>query len=134
MKHSLIVFILCLGSAVFSNELAWVDEQVEAIKPPRSGVSDKLLSATQDPFVLLQKVDKEQSKTLLSAGSKTTSSTSKVKPKKRALKLWLVVNDSAKINNKWYKKGDMVSGYKIKRLDSKSVFLKKHTKLKFNKK
>ena len=55
MKKSLTLFILTFYIQLFANELSWVDDQVEAIKPPRSGASSQLLRAAENPFIFLKK-------------------------------------------------------------------------------
>lgn len=128
MKISLMVLTIFLGSAAFSSELAWVDEQVEAIKPPRSGVSEKVLSITQDPFVFLQEISEVEKKKLISNGTTPHASTSKAKPKKRTLTLWLILNKTAKIDDHWHKEGDKLAGYKVEIIGTKSVLLTKNNK------
>lgn len=131
MKKSLISFSLFFATLLWSNELTWVDEQVEAIKPPRSGISNQLLASTQNPFIFLKKDEKKEKKSntpskLLSPVSTSKATTSK--PKTRALTLWLVVNKSAKINDTWYKEGDKLAGYKVEKINTKSVLLTKKNK------
>jgi len=51
MKNLYSLLILLIAAQLFSNELTWVDEQVEAIKPARIGVSQKEISKIKDPFI-----------------------------------------------------------------------------------
>ncbi len=57
MKNLYSLLILLIATQLFSNELTWVDEQVEAIKPARIGVSQKEISKIKDPFIFLHKND-----------------------------------------------------------------------------
>jgi len=142
---ALIVTATCL----FSNdsELAWVDEQIEAIKPPRIGLSIKEINQLKDPFILLveKKADK---KTTAEKAKKHSKYNYKKKIHRRSYRFSLeaVMNKSALINGKWYKEGSYIHGYKIAKVDWNRVVLTKGSKkitlstisqkknLKFNKK
>lgn len=128
MKNLLIILTILLSSSLFSNELDWVDEQVEAIKPARSGMSYKTVSSLHNPFVYLKKKEKENTTSSTVAQTTSNTKTQKVKQTKQVLTLWLIMNDSAKINDVWYKKGDRVNGYEIQEIDSQSVLLTKKKK------
>ncbi len=131
MRKLLILATLFFATALLSDELAWVDQQVEAIKPPRSGANTQLLVSAHTPFVFLKKEEKKEGKKVFASKLPTSTTGSKVtapKPKAQKLTLWLIVNKSAKINDSWYKQGDSVAGYKIENIDSKSVLLKKRKK------
>ncbi len=138
MKTLFITIALLLTATLNSNELAWVDEQVEAIKPPRTGMSSREISVVRDPFIFLaknreiQEKDKEAAKkTNTQPTSNKVATSSKVQKtikKKKALSLTMLINSSALINGKWYKQGDTVKGYKISKINSKSVLLTKKNK------
>ena len=53
MKKLTILLLLVLSTTLFSDELSWVDEQVEAIKPPRHGILRRDISKLRDPFIFL---------------------------------------------------------------------------------
>jgi hypothetical protein len=127
MKKLLIISSVFLSSSLFCNELAWVDEQVEAIKPARTGMSSKALAGTYNPFIFLKK-KAEANKTTISKKITSSTTTKSVKTRKQVLTLSLIMNNSAKINDGWYKTGDKINGYKVKRIDSKSVLLTKKKK------
>ncbi len=127
----LIIFIQLLNA----NELEWVDEQIKAIQPPREGM--KNIHALKDPFIFLKKnKDDEESK----KNNKVTPSTTvplmgqnitKEKVtivKKSTFDLSMIINKSAKINNKWYKQGDILSDYEILTISPSSVVLVKNKK------
>ena len=137
MKTFFITIVILLTSSLSSNELSWVDEQVEAIKPPRTGMKSRELSGLKDPFIFLakNKSKKPESKTASKSSTSsttraTTSSGAKkiIKKKVNSLTLTTVINTSAMINGKWYKIGDKVRGYKVSKMDFKSVLLTKKSK------
>ena len=55
MKIFTISLLLFIASLLCANELSWVDEQVEAIKPARPGIDNSIISAIEDPFIFLEK-------------------------------------------------------------------------------
>lgn len=114
-----------------ANELTWVNEQVEAIKPPRVGMKSREISVLKDPFIFLKRnksVNKNSSskKQKVSPISKKNA-TSTVK-KKSSLSLNMLMNSSAMINGEWYRVGDKVNGYKISKIELRSVLLTKNKK------
>jgi len=121
---TLLLSIALLSSAVYANELNWVDEQVQAIKPARSGMKRQELSSLKNPFIFIKKTDKTKK------GVKSDKKTGlkKVLKKKIDLKLTLVINQSAQISGKWYKVGETINGYKIEEITPKAVLLKKKNK------
>ena len=131
MKNSIIIFSLLLGSSLFADELSWVNDQVEAIKPARSGMNTRSLSKLKDPFIFLKKNDIVIQKasvksTVLASKSKTTSTKKrplKVKHVYKVLELGAILNNSVMISGEWYKLGEKVSGYKIKEIHGNSVLL-----------
>jgi hypothetical protein len=130
MKTLLMPIVLLLSFAVYANELSWVNEQVEAIKPSRLGMSSNSLATIEDPFIFLKKNTSEDKK---SSTSKTVVSNSTIKTvqqhrQKQVLTLGLILNSSAMINQKWYQKGDKISGYKIEEIHPGSVLLSKNKK------
>jgi hypothetical protein len=110
-----IIPIVLLGSA--NEGLEWVDKQIEAIKPPRSGVNMGSLNRTKSPFYLPSPEYVPTKK-----GKKVT------KAKWRPLKLEMVLNKSAKIAGKWYKEGDRYRQYKVTKISPDSVLLTSKSK------
>jgi len=51
----ILILPLLIASSLLSNELSWVDEQVNAIKPNRNGTSNKKISKLKNPFIYLKK-------------------------------------------------------------------------------
>ena len=123
MKKILLVLTLFLSVHLLGDELAWVNEQVEAIKPPRSGMSKYALSGLKDPFIFFIEKTKTDSKVKSDPNVK-----SKVKKVSKVLSLTVVINKKAMINGKWYRHGDLVNGYRLKTISAKSVLLVKNKK------
>ncbi len=134
MKNFIIVTVLFFIVNLSANELAWVDEQIEAIKPSRSGLKSSSISSMKDPFIFLKKYKKEvvkKQKTTqnsLNNISATLTKKKKVIQKKKKLSLMAVINKSALISGIWYKKGDTVNGYKLSEVNKKSILLTKKNK------
>ncbi len=140
MKTFFIAIIVLLTVNLNADELSWVDEQVEAIKPPRNGMKNRELASVRDPFIFLpkNKTDKPKSKNTRrsstptvrksATASKSPGTQNIIKKKRGSLTLKTVINSSAMINGKWYKVGDKINGYKVSKIDSTSVLLTKQKK------
>lgn len=132
MKNLYSLFILLIATQLFSNELTWVNEQVEAIKPARIGVSQKEISKIKDPFIFLHKHDNSKLSGAKKVMSPVSYSRYKRASKRRSVHFSLdaILNKSAMINGKWYKQGSYIYGYKLAKVDRKSVLLiRKNKKL-----
>lgn len=125
MKNLFLIISLLLLSNLYADELDWVNEQVEAIKPPRTGMQNRELSSLKNPFVFIKKDTKKKKDN--SKNTKTTTLTKVIK-KQLYLKLTMVINQSAQINGVWYKVGDHVGDYTISDITQKTVLLKKKSK------
>lgn len=136
MKTTLIgLFAVILSTTLFATELEWVDEQIEAIKPPRKGYA---ISGVGDPFIFLEKnKPKSKEKSARSsaprakvAAAKTLSATQKDEGVKKSgsFELSMIINSSALINGSWYKKSDVIGSYTISDICKDSVTLKKGDK------
>ncbi len=141
--------VLLLLSVTFSlliaNELRWVDEQVNAIKPNRDGVSNMQIAKLRNPFVYLKKnrPKKQDSNSnpitpnLPSSRNTASHSVQKNRPiavaslrvKNRKLRLNAIINSAALINDKWYKNGDKIAGYKVMYISKTKVRLSKNNKI-----
>ncbi|MFA5233350.1 MAG: hypothetical protein WC390_03040 [Sulfurimonas sp.] len=137
MKTTLIgLFAVILSTTLCATELEWVDEQIEAIKPPRKGYT---ISGVNDPFIFLEKnrpKSKEKSATSLApranvVATKTLSTTQKDEDAKKSgsFELSTIINSSALINRSWYKKSDVVNSYTISDISKNNVTLKKGDKI-----
>ncbi len=127
-KHSLIILTLLITFSLNADELSWVDKQIEAIKPPREGVSNSVLSMIKTPFVFLNKKKQNAKSSPRKVYNKRTT---KKRSKKRVLSrssslrfnLTTIINGSALINGKWYKLNDKVYNYKISNIRLTTVLL-----------
>ena len=146
MKHLIsILSLLFISSVVYADnapvdnkgtqdlsknkELAWVDEQIKAIIPPRKSISNDFIDTVRQPFIFVK------SKTVGSAGAASVSKTGSSariykKSKVKGLKLYLIMNSKAMINGKWYGVNDNVWGYKVASIDTNTVTLVKNKKSK----
>jgi len=137
MKTIIITLSILLSTSLFSDELSWVDEQVQAIKPPRSGMKSRSLSKLKDPFIFLRKNrgEKDQKDATVKAptsGNKLAKAPN-VQPRKsntvnKILSLGVIMNNSAMISGNWYKIGDLINGYKVSEVSNNSVLLTKNKK------
>lgn len=139
MKTTLAILITTiLSNIICANELQWVDEQIEAIKPPRKGIN---IFKVDSPFVFLEKNRLETKKE--TKAQQTNIETSQLKPstiieqniksdnddiQEENFNLDAIINLSAMINGNWYKKNDIIDGYVVFNIDKTSVTLKKDTK------
>lgn len=136
LMKSLLFIPLILTAALSANndDLSWVDTQVDAIKPPRDGESTSNISRIKDPFIFLKKnstqkesKSKKSPKAMIANKTKNTKSNStSEKPvvfSKHSLSLGAIINSTAFINGKWFKLGESVNGYKITKIDKKTVTL-----------
>ena len=143
----ILIFPLLIVSSLFSNELSWVDEQVNAIKPNRNGTSDKSISKLKNPFVYLKKNTPKKDKPTKKLSTKSNSVASlvsntnsdvninddinniqKVTTPNTILTLSAIINSSALINGSWYKLDEKIHNYKITKITKTSVSLIKNKK------
>lgn len=114
-------------------ELAWVDEQIQAILPARVGVSDGLINSLKDPMKMKKPAPVVVGGSKLLAPPKLGSSGLVLPPKvvEEPLRLQALMNKSALINKKWYKVNDSVRSYRLAEIKNNSVLLsdKKDQKL-----
>jgi len=129
MKTLYTLLILLLSQTLYSNELTWVDQQVEAIKPARVGISEREIAKIKDPFIFLIKED-EKPENLGKKHSKKVQKRSHYVKKYHTKRLHLeaILNKSAMINKRWYKEGQWVYGYKLVTVNRTSVVLQKQNK------
>ena len=117
---------------VNTNELSWVDEQVEAIKPPRSGAKNGYLNSIRNPFVFLKTGKAEKTVSNNSSAKPKVATVTKTqtapKQKKKSLTLEAIINKTALIDGRWYQEGESVYGYKIEKIDGRNVNLNKNGK------
>lgn len=106
-------------------ELAWVDEQIQAILPARVGISDGLINALKDPMKLKKPLPVATNGTKLLAPPKLGMPGLVLPPKvvEEPLRLQALMNHSALINKKWYKVNDTVRNYRLCEIKNNSVLL-----------
>lgn len=136
--HTTIILLYLLFAVLNANELSWVDEQVNAIKPSREGVGLQSISLLSNPFIFLEKnrpekKEKRESniKSAIPVQSLASSSNFSViatQPTIKSLELNAIMNKSVLISGTWYKLNDVVQGYLVKTIEQKSVTLSKNGK------
>ncbi len=125
-------------------KLKWVDEQVEAIKPNRVGLSAHATSMLKNPFLTQLRINRMKDKKPEDEKQKSSAEPSKVvtyaeasepmdtvdEPEgRKPLHLQTVINKTrVLIDGKWYAVNDKVYGYQIKKIDAASVLLKSKKK------
>jgi len=141
-KHLLILLIGFISPSAFAavatppvmpaqddKELAWVDEQIQAILPARIGVPEGYINSLKDPMKMKKAV------VLAPNGSKLLSppKLGVMSPQivEEPLRLQAIINKSVLISGKWYKPNDSVRNYTLNEIKSNSVLLtgKKDQKL-----
>ncbi|MDQ1264694.1 MAG: hypothetical protein QG559_1695 [Campylobacterota bacterium] len=129
MKTKVKIFLttLFLGTLLTAGELEWVDEQIEAIKPPRKSAK---MASISDPFIFLEKnktPKKDDKKSPFSSSSQKivkSAADANATAKKEEYNLIAIMNKSAMINDTWYKVSDKVNKYTVVAIDKTSVTLK----------
>jgi hypothetical protein len=135
LMKKIIFLTLLLGLQSYAGtDLKWVDEQIDAIKPARSGIKSSYINNLKDP-IKLPVVLKSDTKT---PGSpfKASASTDR-KLHLRPLTVETIINKSAYINGHWYRVNQTVRGNKITSIKKNYVVLKdkkKQTRLFVNNK
>ena len=111
-------------------ELAWVDEQIQAILPSRVGVPEGFINSLHDPMKMKKVVPLLTHGLNLLAPPKLGILT---QPKiiEEPLRLLAIMNKSVLISGKWYKLGDNVRSLSLTEIKPNSVLLtgKKDQKL-----
>lgn len=142
-KNRLLVALLFVTAAAMADELKWVDEQIEAIKPPRVGL---LGVGGADPFIFLDKNrltkkgeikpgENRVVRTFSSGMSGVNGAIAAPKPLPPPeltaddFTLSAVMNESVMINGKWYKKDAQVNGFTISSIEKNIVTLTKNKKV-----
>ncbi len=122
MKSStfFLIFIASIMSASDSH-LVWVDEQINAIKPQRSGISNDYINLLKDPVKLeAPKSDPSQpEKATAFAASEKSDRKLNLKP----LTLEAIINQSAYINGNWYQLHDKVRDSQLVAIDDNFIVL-----------
>ncbi|MBA1438054.1 MAG: hypothetical protein FAF05_03535 [Epsilonproteobacteria bacterium] len=117
------------------SELAWVDEQIEAIQPARSGLKNNKINSLRNPFIFLKPVVKKPKAKRLYHPQRTQSATinrstiTKSSQQRGSLHLEAIINRSALIDEKWYQEGQNIHGYQVIKVSGNTVLLNKNNKI-----
>lgn len=115
MRHIACILLFSLGLSAFSlNEM---QTKLEILKS-RKKYDFKDINVTYDPFFKAEKI--------ISLKKKISRVT--IKPKKVRPVLLTILNHKAFINSQWYKEGENLHGFKIVKIYSNKVVLKKRKK------
>ncbi len=129
---TLTLSLLFLVSTLVATDtrLAWVDEQINSIKPQRSGISNDYINLLKDPIKFEEpKSDPSQPNKSISV---TASAKSDRKLNLKPLILEAIINQTAYINGIWYQLDDQVRDSKLVAIEEDFVVLtdkKKKTRL-----
>ncbi len=111
-------------------ELAWVDEQIQAILPARVGVSDGYINSLIDPikYTVPPRAQSSIGSKLLAPprlGGMPMLPGMPIVPKivEEPLRLQGLMNKSALINGKWYHVNDAVRSYTLTEIKPASILL-----------
>jgi len=124
MKTTIYTLLLLSIALRANTDLDWVNEQIEAIKPKRVGISPSYVNKLKDPVVLIKKVkksDKNGKKIVSGIAIRSSGTTS---PHLRPLRVETIINKRAYINGKWYSENEKVRGKKIVLIQDDFVLLR----------
>jgi hypothetical protein len=115
-----------MSGSLFANaNTDWVDKQVQAIKPPRTGISHTAINRVKNPFIFVYtQTDGTKSAASKSAKAVDPKKAAELAARRGALKLAAVMNNSALINGTWYQINDKVRGYTLAKIEPDAVLLK----------
>jgi hypothetical protein len=110
-------------------ELAWVDEQIQAILPPRVGIPEGFINTLNDPMKLKKPLSTISDSKLLAPPKLGLLTVPTIV--EEPLHLQAIMNKSVLINTKWYKMNDQVRNYVLSEIKPNSILLvgKKDQKL-----
>lgn len=107
-------------------ELAWVDEQIQAILPSRIGVPEGFINSLRDPMKMMKPVPvASNGSKLLAPPSLGTSGAILAQPKviEEPLRLFAIMNKTVLISGKWYRIGESVRNFTLTEVKQNSVLL-----------
>ncbi len=126
MKKIIFLFSVVFLSLVYANtikpdntQLAWVNQQVDAISQPRNGISSIYINTLKNPFVFIYKIKQ------IGKRNHHAYITRSWRRHFRTLKLTLIINHQALINGRWYKLHKRLRGFKISFIGNHQVILKR---------
>lgn len=106
-------------------ELAWVDEQIQAILPSRIGIPDGFINSLRDPMKMNKSTPVTTTGNKLLAPPQLGNMLLPAVPKviEEPLRLLAMMNKSVLINGKWYKVGQSVRNFTLSEIRNNSVLL-----------
>ena len=120
-----LLFVALLPLAVYADPISAshenINTQIEEIKPPRVGVSNRAIAKVKSPFLYLKTIKTKNGKT-------RTVLEVKKRIRLKPLKLESAINKNIKVNGKWYKEGDRIREYTIIKVSDGEVHLKSKKK------
>ena len=120
----LLVLPLLLLAQDQQSDMQWVDSEIAAIKPPRKGIPPSALTGMVDPFTAQLRLNQPQG--TLQAGN--GGAFRRFYPRGKFALQAVINSRSVLINGKWYKRHDMVNGYRIEEITRNGVRLQKKKK------
>jgi hypothetical protein len=137
MKNIKIIALAALMSTISYAEfdLSWVDKQIDAIQPERTGIQDENINAIKEPFIFLSEeanaTKSSPAQTVTKVITAKDGTTQQVVVKLEPLKLTAIINKNALIDKKWYKLNDKIRDSKIIAIEKDYVVLKDRYNKKF---
>jgi len=116
-----IIITLLTVNFLFSSSVIPIINKIDKLKAQEKSHPFKKIEVKYDPFFTGVKIMKKIKKTVVKKSIQKRST--------HMLKLIAVLNDKAFIDNKWYGKGDAVEGYRVIKIDSDKVAIKKGKKM-----
>ena len=114
MGNKFIVFLLPLA-LIASSKYPDIDQLIEKVKVTRVGLKQEQIKALKNPFVSQKKLVKI---------IKVEKIKKEKKRQKLVLRLSSILNDRARINGRWYKRGSKIGPYRIVQIGDESVLLR----------
>lgn len=109
----MLLIILCnfalAQTSSMQNETAAYDKLFDAINTKRFGLEPKVFISLKDPFIASSKLE--------------IDSDEEVKPKEVTYTLYGIMENSAKINNSWIAKGEMLDDLRLVKVTGESAIL-----------
>jgi hypothetical protein len=97
-------------SSSLKDEVKMYDTLFEAINKKRFGLDPDVFKKVKDPFVKTSPTNAKNKSTIAA-------------PKRITYTLYSVMENRAKINDRWVKKGEVINGLKLVKITSKSAVL-----------
>ena len=121
-----LILLIAISTLCFANEalMQRIDSIVDIISQERNTISKSKIATLKDPFVK-QKIQKSEDgveKKVITSSKPATPSYENVR-----FHLSAIVNNKAKINNRWVKTGDTIEGYVVQNIGTN------YTKLNYKK-